>query len=740
MRFWRREIFRQLSLAQQLGLQIGGVFVLLLLGMAVIAQVSIGHLTATQLPPLLERNVALRAAQQGQLFAQAQDSVTRLQSAWLERARAIPATAVRPRFDALFERSADGVWRVKPAAVDAKRKPTFYLQHGQGLSDDARLRAVVSYELLADQGPALVPPFFSAYVDFVEKGLMVFSNGIDWGRSATPATDNFDYPTMQGSDPRRNPDRKRFWTPVYFDGEAKVWMVSVIQPLDWQGRWVGTVGHDISVDALLKIEADVDGGSVPMIISGDGHLIAHPDLRDRISRAQGQLALTQLNDPVLTQAYQRVMAQGNQGHAELTADGKYWVAWARIPGPDWWSVTVLPQAVIDARIRTGVYWIVLGGLLALTATLLVLRRVIRRLVRVPLGQVTQAVDQLADQLAQNTDLVPIKPGSSSDLRRLTSAFDALGAQLLARQREAQAQAAALQHEVAERRQAENAVRELNATLEDRVHRRTQALAQAQDELVRKETLAGLGALVAGVAHELNTPIGNGLIAVDTAHMAVLAALDQIQTTPVRRSELLVNLRRADEGLTLALGNLHRSAGLVRDFKQVSVDRASLQRRLFNLKSVCEEVVKLLPYTLGVAPQGRLARAGIEVQLRIPDDVQMDSYPGAFGQVLSNLVENAFVHGFDGTSVGQVTITLESADERSVHLSVADNGGGISAEHQSQIFNPFFTTKLGAGGSGLGLHLVYSLVNNVLGGTIELEASSDEGTVFRLVLSRLAPGP
>lgn len=746
MKFWRLARFKQMSLARQLAVQIGAVIVLLLLCLALIAQLSIARLTASQVPSILVRNVMLRATQQGQLFAQAQASVARLHAAWLERAEALPPAQAERRFAELFERSADGVWRVKPALVDAKRRPTFYLQNGQGLSADERLRAVVSHDLLAEQGPALVPPFFSAYVDFVEKGLMVFSNGIDWGASATPATDNFDYPTMQGADPKRNPRREQFWTPVYFDAEAKTWMVSVIAPLDWRGRWVGTVGHDISVDTLLNVPQDADNGSKAIILSRDGHLIAHPDLRERIAQAQGQLALAQLKDPVLDMAYAMIRAQSaEQGQAMRSPDGSHWVAWAPIAGPDWWSVTLLEKARLDQRVRGAAYWILGFSLLALGLTLWTVQRVIRRLVKQPLGRLTGAVDTLAEQLAQGRELEPMEAGSSSDLRQLSSAFDALGAQLLARQRETQSQAQALQHEVAERRQAEGEVRQLNATLEDRVEQRTAALVQAQEELVRKETLAGLGSLVAGVAHELNTPIGNGLMAVDTARTAVAAALTQLQEQaqglPLRRSALQANLQTVAQGLDLALGNLSRSASLVQDFKQVSVDRASLQRRLFDLKVVCDEVLHLLPYTLNARPQGKSLHSRGVLKVEVPADVQLESYPGAFGQVLGNLVENAFVHGLahcQGESGGEVLIRLESLSNDAIVLSVSDNGGGIPLSHQSQVFKPFFTTKLGEGGSGLGLHLVHTLVSNVLGGSIELRSTPGQGTVFTLTLPRCAP--
>jgi len=726
---------RPVSLSRQLAFAIGGLVVVMVVALAAIAFASVARLAADELPQAMRRNVELRAAQQGQSFGQAEASVKRLGTEWLERAESLPEGQVTRRFEQLFARSADGLWRLRPGLVDPLRVPTFYLQHGpSGPDASARRRAVVSYELLAAQGPALVPPFFSVYVDFVEKGLMVYSRGIDWGRSATPSTDNHDYPTMIGSDPRRNPERARFWTPVYFDAEAHAWIVSVIQPLDWRGRWVGTIGHDITLASLLTtIDGGREDGSTSLILSRDGHLIAHPRLRERIEQASGQLALRELQDPLLDAVQGLIRARAGSGdgtHVARTPDGSHWVAWARIPGPDWWSVTLVPQSQIDMRIRSAVYWILAAGLVCLLLTLLVLRQVIARLVKQPLARVTAAVDALDQRLEHGQESTPIAPEASSELRRLTAAFDAMAGQLAAKRRQALAHAQALEHEVGERRQAEEEVRLLNLSLEARVRERGLALEHAQEELVQKETLAGLGSLVAGVSHELNTPIGNSLMAADTARAALDALAQALATTPVRRSELERHAGLARDSVALALGNLQRSAGLVQDFKQVAIDRASLQRRRFDLKQVSEEVVHLLQYAQ--KPQR------CEVRVELPEGLMLDSYPGPLGQVLTNLVQNAVMHAFEGRGDGRVLIALGPCTAERISLTVSDNGCGIPAEHLGQVFKPFFTTRLGRGGSGLGLHISYSIVCNVLGGSIELASELGRGTRFTLDLPRRAP--
>ncbi|MFO1252529.1 MAG: ATP-binding protein [Inhella sp.] len=635
------------------------------------------------------------------------------------------------------------MWRLRPAWVDLESRPTFYLQHGtQGPSEDARFRAVLSFDLLSEQGPAMVPPHFSAYVDFVEKGLMVFSRGIDWGRGATPQTDNFDYPTMQGSAPARNPLRQPFWTPVYFDSEAKVWMVSVIQPLDWRGRWVGTVGHDLTVEALLE---EVGRGAAPdataLVVSPAGELIAHPQLRERIAQAQGQLSLAHLNDPVLNAMWEALRNYtGTPPVAQLSADGQHLVAWARVPGPGWWAVQLLPVSTLDAKVRRVALGIVAGGMLGMALALFGLRRVLQRKLAVPLARLEGAVRTLGEGEVPG----PVGLQGRDELAQLARAFDQMARQLLAQREAEQAHARDLQQQVHEREQAQAALQALNETLEARVQARTQDLSQAnqrlqdslcqlqqaQQELVQKETLAGLGALVAGVAHELNTPLGNALMAADTARDRGQSVLALLERPPVRRGELMALMGEQTEALTLALGNVARAAELVTGFKQVAVDRAGLVRRRFKVRAVVEEVVALLSLSLKRHP--------FELRLDLPPELELEGYPGAFGQVITNLVQNAVLHGLEGRSDGVVQVRLLEADADAIVLGVQDNGCGIPPEMQSAVFRPFFTTKLGQGGSGLGLHIVYSLVTGPLGGKVELQSTPGQGARFDLRLPRCAP--
>jgi len=270
-------------------------------------------------------------------------------------------------------------------------------------------------------------------------------------------------------------------------------------------------------------------------------------------------------------------------------------------------------------------------------------------------------------------------------------------------------------------QSEQANRELAAALEH--------LSITQDELVRRDKLAALGALVAGIAHELNTPIGNGLVVATTMAERTQALQAGLQEG-LRRSELETYLAQAGEADAIVLRNLQRAADLVSSFKQIAVDRASSQRRHFLLRQFIAELMLPLSATL--------KGAGHVLTQQVPPDLAMDSYPGPLGQVLSNLVENCVRHAFEGRSGGAIGITARaSANGETISIAIADNGAGIAAGDLARIYDPFFTTRLGSGGSGLGLHVAHNIVTGVLGGHIEA-ASSAAGTTFTLHLPVLAP--
>jgi len=256
------------------------------------------------------------------------------------------------------------------------------------------------------------------------------------------------------------------------------------------------------------------------------------------------------------------------------------------------------------------------------------------------------------------------------------------------------------------------------------------LQDAQAQLVSQEKLAALGSLMAGVAHELNTPIGNSLLIASTMQEKA-GRIEQLMNGPgLRRSQLAAFVADSQTAATLVMRGLTSAADLVNSFKQVAVDRTTEQRRQFRLQQVCHEVVATM--------MNRIRGTSHRIELALPESVAMDSYPGPFGQVLTNLINNALVHAFTPGQGGCMRLSASTACEGRVLIEFHDDGRGIPAEHLGRIFDPFFTTRLGQGGSGLGLSISYNIVTELLGGQISVRSSAAQGTSFLLDLPLCAP--
>lgn len=256
------------------------------------------------------------------------------------------------------------------------------------------------------------------------------------------------------------------------------------------------------------------------------------------------------------------------------------------------------------------------------------------------------------------------------------------------------------------------------------------LKQAQESLIQSEKMASLGGIVAGVAHEINTPIGNCVTVASSVEDITKEFKTALASGALKRSQLDQFVGQVEEASHLLSRNLHRTAELVSNFKQVAVDQTSSQRRSFDLQRVINEVV----YTLH--PQTK--HSPHKVVQDIPKGIRLDSFPGPLGQVVANAVNNALIHAFNEDKPGEVRISAQLLEPNKVQLIIQDNGQGMPAEHLQKAFEPFFTTRLGQGGSGLGLHLVYSIVRGVLGGDVELASEPGQGLVLSMKLPLVAP--
>jgi len=277
---------------------------------------------------------------------------------------------------------------------------------------------------------------------------------------------------------------------------------------------------------------------------------------------------------------------------------------------------------------------------------------------------------------------------------------------------------------------------LNIELEDKVMSRTAALKESnqellstleklhqfQDQLVESEKMASLGDMVAGVAHEVNTPIGLGV----TASTLLSDRLDEIKTAfddkTLKSSQLKRFLNEGQENVGIIYRNLNRAAELISSFKKVAVDQSSDEIRQFNIAELLHEVL------LTLAPQ--IKNTPYSIEFDCPDNLFIVSKPGPINQILINLILNSIIHGFENRDYGTINIHVMQLSEQ-LNITYRDDGIGIDNSIKHKIFEPFTTTKRGEGGSGLGLHLVYNLVTQALGGTIHLDSTEGHGASFEI---------
>jgi len=255
---------------------------------------------------------------------------------------------------------------------------------------------------------------------------------------------------------------------------------------------------------------------------------------------------------------------------------------------------------------------------------------------------------------------------------------------------------------------------------------------AQQNLIDAERLAALGGLVAGVAHEVNNPIGISLtVASSFARRVDMFEAELRSDGQLRRSQLEEFVRSSRDAAQQLVGNLHRAGELIQSFKQVAVDRSHAERRQFSLSESTDQIVASL--------RPVLKKAAITLSVDVPEGLVIDGYPGSYGQILTNLFLNAANHAFADGRSGAISISARPRGNDDVEIIFADNGAGMTPDVQRQAFDPFFTTRRNEGGTGLGLHIVYNLVTQQLGGRMMLDSRLGQGTTFRIIMPRTAKG-
>ena len=278
--------------------------------------------------------------------------------------------------------------------------------------------------------------------------------------------------------------------------------------------------------------------------------------------------------------------------------------------------------------------------------------------------------------------------------------------------------------------------EKNNNLTNKVNTRTDALKESnqellstleklhqyQDQLVEIEKIASLGDMVAGIAHEINTPIGLGVTASTLLDDRLKEIINAFENKTLKSSQLKKFLTEGEENIGIIYRNLDRAAKLISSFKEVAVDQSNEEVRQFNINNLLEQVLLTL--------KAKIKKENVKLTLECPNDLIIKSKPGPINQILINLIINSIMHGFEHKQIGMIHISVSYLSEQ-LHINYQDDGTGIDDSIKSRVFDPFTTTKRGHGGSGLGLHLVFNLVTQALNGHIDCESDAEHGTSFNI---------
>ncbi|MFQ3579131.1 MAG: tetratricopeptide repeat protein [Bacteroidales bacterium] len=336
----------------------------------------------------------------------------------------------------------------------------------------------------------------------------------------------------------------------------------------------------------------------------------------------------------------------------------------------------------------------------------------------------QTTNAQKEKIWVNVTLTPIlgEDGKVSKLVSLDTDITAIKkaeAEILQQKEEIEAQRDELQNQRDYILEQNIEIQKQKNKLEEMLHE----LRITQKKLIESEKMASLGTLVAGFAHEINTPIGVGVAAASSLNSKSIQLEEMFTTKTMKMSDLEQYLETTKTTCDLILSNLNRAADLVKSFKQISVDNITEQKRKFFLNEYLHDIVKSLTPKYKNRP--------IEFQIHCEESIALVSYPGAYAQIFTNFIVNSLLHGFEQNDAGVITISAAFENNKLV-MKYSDTGKGIPKDHQDKIFDPFFTTNM-QHGTGLGMNITYNLVTNKLGGEIHLESSEGQGVIFTITI-------
>ncbi|HEX8706120.1 MAG TPA: ATP-binding protein [Myxococcaceae bacterium] len=690
----------------------------------------------------MERVAAERGQREQAIFVLAQDNHAVLKKAMVERLQAWSQQDPQPAFDRLFSLLPDGTVRNRPEGFDGTRMPGVFVPPGVTLEPELRRRILAAYDVVAQYGPAFHVRFMSTGVTLPEGPIIgYFPEGATYFQDLAPTFDMLAMEYFTLSKPENNPRRESTWTGIYEDPPSKIWFVTATTPLDLDGRHVATFNHDVMLDELMRRTLDDHlPGSYNLLFRDDGQLIAHPELKMK-SGAQPYNILNDSRPPEqvfeqpgtaeqraqLRAIFERVKARTpEQEVLELSEQGLY-VATARLAGPGWNFVTVLPGHVVSSAAFQVARYVLLFGVLSLLIELGVMFWVLRQQISRPLVAFTQATDQVA---AGNFK-VTLESSRDDELGRLAHGFHLMAQEVQRR---------------------EEALRQANEGLEQRVEERTRELQEVHKKLVETARQVGRAEIATNVLHN----VGNVLNSIATSAVVARERLTGMKLDNVEKmatlleeqqSQLAVFLEQDERGKTVVpfLGRLGKHLKAEREQIQSLLSDVSrhtehiatiikLQQRYARTPQKLTEPVRLSELVEDALRinHAALLRHGVQVVRELAEVPPVLTEKHKLLMILVNLISNAkYAVGVLPEQDRRVTVSLSRLPGDRFRLEVRDNGIGLAPEMLTRIFQHGFTTR--DEGHGFGLHSS-ALAAQEMGGSLTAHSEGlGQGATFRLDL-------
>lgn len=692
----------------------------------------------------IELYVTERVARERELFQRAESHLEIIQDRFIRRFNSLHQDDYSQRFNALLQQESDGTWRNGGRFDDLNEYSGNFIDDDTEVTPALKKKMVIFSDLTNQYGAAWHNQFPNLFIIGQENYMSVYWPEVHWARFADNSIDltgqqNYYHDPDASLDesvriPLPYDEKQSVWTNVYYDNVSRKWLVSNIAPLFLNQQQVGTVGHDVYLNELFQRTLNESyPGAFNFIFTRKGRVIAHPDLMEQLFLTEGELDILDAGQPLMTEAFQRIQSGGLWQVYESSVQD-YFLVLSHLSEPDWFFVAAYPKAVIEELAVQEARIVLITGAVLLVLTLIVVYCVMRFQVGQPLRQFIYA----AHSVAQGDRNIWLDDTRYDELGELAASF--LEMQRSIRQHTSQLTCEIYQKNQTQQKleKAHHSLQEVNNQLELRVLQRTaslelaneelsdtlERLKETQDQLVEAEKMSSLGGLVAGVAHEINTPVGICLTAASSLQDDLKALRKRYQNKEMSEQDFNDFLEAAEEGLAMLISNNRRASTLIQSFKQVAVDQSSDERRHFVLRSYIDEILFSL--------QPRLKSTGHHITVQCPESIEMASCPGSLSQVLTNLIMNSVIHGFEDKAHGQIQISV-TQDDSHLALVYQDDGCGMDDSAVQKVFDPFYTTKRGAGGSGLGAHLVYNLVTQKLKGSIRCTSAPGQGVCFTMIL-------